>query len=72
MLSLLVVSKLNENYFSSRNLDLYKWCVFKAIQCINTLKQELSGTKAYKGTSEEKSVVNGHFNYLALKVLCMC
>ena len=35
---------------------------------INTLKQELSGTKAYKGTSEEeKSVVNGHCNHLALK-----
>ena len=35
---------------------------------INTLKQELSGTKAYKETSEEeKSVVNGHCNRLALK-----
>ena len=35
---------------------------------INTLKQELSGTKAYKETSEEeKSVVNGHYNHLALK-----
>ena len=34
---------------------------------INTLKQELSGTKAYKETSEEeKSVVNGHCNHLAL------
>ena len=33
------------------------------------LKQELSGTKAYKETSEEeKSVVNGHCNHLALKV----
>ena len=33
-----------------------------------TLKQELSGTKAYKETSEEeKSVVNGHCNHLALK-----
>ena len=31
---------------------------------INTLKQELSGTKAYKETSEEeKSVVNGHCNH---------
>ena len=31
------------------------------------LKQELSGTKAYKETSEEeKSVVNGHCNHLAL------
>ena len=30
--------------------------------------QELSGTKAYKETSEEeKSVVNGHCNHLALK-----
>ena len=35
---------------------------------INTLKQELSGTKAYKETTEEeKSVVNGHCNHLALK-----
>ena len=35
---------------------------------INTLKQELSGTKAYKETSEEeKSVVNDHCNHLALK-----
>ena len=35
---------------------------------INTLKQELSGTKAYKETSEEeKSVVNGHCNHLALE-----
>ena len=34
---------------------------------ILTLKQELSGTKAYKDTSEEKSVVNGHCNHLALK-----
>ena len=34
---------------------------------INTLKQELSETKAYKETSEEeKSVVNGHCNHLAL------
>ena len=36
-------------------------------QC-DGLKQELSGTKAYKETSEkEKSVVNGHCNHLALK-----
>ena len=35
---------------------------------INTLKQELSGTKAYKETSEEeKSVKKGHCNHLALK-----
>ena len=35
---------------------------------INTFKKELSGTKTYKETSEkEKSVVNGHCNYLALK-----
>ena len=35
---------------------------------INTLKQELSRTKAFKETSEEeKSVVNGHCNHLALK-----
>ena len=34
---------------------------------INTLKQELSGTKAYKETSEEeKSVVNGHSNHFSL------
>ena len=68
MFSLLVLSKFSEDYFSSRNLDLYKWWVFKAVQCINTLRQELGGTKAYKETSEEKkSVVNGHCNYLALK-----
>ena len=35
---------------------------------MNTLKQELSGTKAYKETSEEeKSVVNDRWNHLALK-----
>ena len=35
---------------------------------INTLKQALSGTKAYKETSEEeKSVVNGNCSHLALK-----
>ena len=35
---------------------------------IKTLKQELSGTKAYKETSEEeKSVENGHCNHSALK-----
>ena len=35
---------------------------------INTLNQDLRGTKAYKETSEEeKSVVNGHCNHLALK-----
>ena len=40
------------------------------LRYINTLKQELSGTKAYKETSEEeKSVVNGHCNHLALKFL---
>ena len=34
---------------------------------INTLKLELSGTKAHKETSEEeKSIVNGHCNHLAL------
>ena len=37
---------------------------------INTVKQELSGTKSYKETSEEeKSVVNGHCNHLALNFL---
>ena len=35
---------------------------------INTFKQEFSGTKAYKETSEEeKSVVNCQCNHLALK-----
>ena len=35
---------------------------------INTLKQELSGTKAYKETSEEdQSVIFHHSNHLALK-----
>ena len=37
-----MVSELNENYFSSRKLDLYKWCVFKAVQCI-TNKYILNG-----------------------------
>ena len=33
-----------------------------------TSKQDLSGTKTYRETSEEeKSVVNGHCNHLALK-----
>ena len=39
---------------------------------INTLKQELSGTKAYIETSEEeKSVVNGHCNLFSPKIFCM-
>ena len=39
---------------------------------INTLKQELSRTKAYKETSEEeKSVVNGHCHH-SPKIFCMC
>ena len=43
-------------------------CCFLTVELYNTLKQELSGTKAYKETSEEeKSVVNGHCNHLALK-----
>ena len=42
--------------------------LFDCFHYINTLKQELSGTKTYKETSEEeKSVVNGHCNHLALK-----
>ena len=42
--------------------------LFDGLHYINTLNQELSGTKAYKETSEEeKSVVNGHYNHLALK-----
>ena len=42
--------------------------VVYSLHYINTLKQELSGTKAYKVTSEEeKSVVNGNCNHLALK-----
>ena len=28
-----VVSKLNRNYLSLRNLGFYKWCVFKVAQC---------------------------------------
>ena len=40
----------------------------RVLHYINTFKQELSGTKAYKETSEEEeSVVNGHCNHLALK-----
>ena len=40
----------------------------KAANNVVDKTKELSGTKAYKETSEEeKSVVNGHCNYLALK-----
>ena len=47
---------------------LFENVFFWRLHFINTLKQELSGTKAYKETSEEvKSVVNGHCNHLALK-----
>ena len=35
---------------------------------INTLKQKLSGTNAYKETSKKKSILYGHCNHLALKV----
>ena len=46
-----------------------KVVVVLRLHYINILKQELSGTKAYKETSEEeKSVVNGHCYHLALKV----
>ena len=39
---------------------------------INTLKQELNGTKAYKETStDEKTVVNSHSNYLPYKFAVM-
>ena len=42
--------------------------LFDGYKYINILKQELSGTEAYKEPSEEeKSVVNGHCNHLALK-----
>ena len=42
--------------------------VFWRLHYIKTLKQELNGSKAYKDTSEEeKSVVNGICNHLALK-----
>ena len=42
-------------------------CCCLTLHYINTFKQERSGTKAYKETSEEeKSVVNGHCNHLAL------
>ena len=44
------------------------WFQQTRLYYINTLKQDLSGTKACKETSEkEKSVVNGHSNHLALK-----
>ena len=42
--------------------------LFDGYIILTLLKQELSGTKAYKETSEkEKSVVNGYCNHLALK-----
>ena len=38
------------------------------LRYINTLKQELNGTKAYEETStDQKSVVNSHLNELPLK-----
>ena len=44
-------------------------CSCLKVTLYTTLKQELSGTKAYKETSEEeKSVVIGHCNHLALKL----
>ena len=47
---------------------LFDVVVVWRLHYINTLKYELSGTKAYKETSEEeKSVVNGYCNHLALK-----
>ena len=39
---------------------------------INTLKQELNGTKAYEETStDEKSIVNSHLNDSS-EVFCKC
>ena len=43
-------------------------CVVCRLHYINTLKQELKGTKAYDGTStNEKSVVNSHPKELLYK-----
>ena len=54
------------NHFQGTYVKCVK--MYTSVAYINTLKQELSGTKAYKETSEEeKSVVNGHCNHLALK-----
>ena len=40
---------------------------------MNTIKQELNGTKAYEMTStDEKSVVNSHSNELRYKICCKC
>ena len=39
---------------------------------INTLKQELDGTRAYQVTASEVSVVNAHLNELPFKVFCLC
>ena len=51
----------------SCNTKAYVVVVWR-LHYINTLKHELRGTKAYKQTSEdEKSVVNGLCNHLALK-----
>ena len=57
------MSNIFSMYFSNPCLD-----VNKSMFSTRFLKQELSVTKAYKETSEEeKSVVNGHCNHLALK-----
>ena len=48
-------------------------CCCCRLHYINTLKQELNGTKAYEETStDEKSVVNGHLNELPLKFSVIC
>ena len=40
---------------------------------VNTLKQELDGTRAYLETdTDEMSVVNAHLNDLPVKVFCLC
>ena len=40
---------------------------------VNTLKQELDGTRAYLETdTDEVSVVNAHLNDLPVKFFCLC
>ena len=49
------------NYFGSSNQGCKQRCCCLSLHYINTLKQELKGTKAYEETSvDKKSVVYSH------------
>ena len=46
--------------------------VVRRLHYINTLKQELSGTKAYKETSEEEVCSEWPLQPFSPKIFCMC